>query len=222
MVLRNAPDDPLEARLRPGGRVTPFARVRVVNPETGAETAVGTPGEIEVSGATVMKGYYRDPEATAAAFRGEWFRTGDQGVRTDDGWVFYLGRLKDMLKIGGFNVAPQEVEAYLRTHPAVADVAVTGLPDARLGEVVVAFVQKRADSALDEDAMRTFCQGHIANYKVPKHVAVVDALPYHTAANGSKLRRDVLRTWARERWDTASTGARGSDTPAAKDPRKAS
>ncbi|MBK8738390.1 MAG: long-chain fatty acid--CoA ligase [Betaproteobacteria bacterium] len=199
MVLRNHPCDPFEARLRPGGRAAPHAEVRVADPATGVEMAPGAPGEIEVRGQTVMAGYYRDPEATAQAFRDGWFRTGDQGVRTPEGFIFYLGRLKDMLKIGGFNVAPQEVEAYLRTHPAVEDVAVTGLADARLGEVAVAFIKPRSGHALDAGAIRDFCRGHIANYKTPEHVWLVDALPYHTAANGSKLKRDVLRAWAGER-----------------------
>jgi fatty-acyl-CoA synthase len=200
MILRNDPDDPFEARVRPGGRPTPFARVRIVDPASGIETPVDVPGEIEVAGETVMKGYYRDPEATANAFRDGWFRTGDQGVRTAEGWMFYVGRLKDMLKIGGFNVAPQEVEAFLRAHPAIDDVAVTGLPDSRLGEVAVAFVKPRAGAMIEEDEVLHFCRGHIANFKIPQRVAVVDALPYLTAAHGAKLRRDVLRAWARERW----------------------
>ena len=238
MILRNDPDDPFEARLRPGGRVAPHAQVRVVDPSTGIEAAIDTPGEIEVRGPTVMRGYYRDPEATAQSFRdgvggdgvdrgsvggdgikgdgikgdgvggdgvdgtggaGGWFRTGEKGVRTADGFIFYLGRLKDMLKIGGFNVAPQEVEAYLRTHPAVDDIAVTGVADERLGEVAGAFIKPRAGHAVDIGVIKEFCRGHIANYKTPQYVWEVDALPYHTAANGSKLRRDVLRQWARDR-----------------------
>jgi fatty-acyl-CoA synthase len=200
MVLRNHPDDPFEVRLRPGGRPAPLAQVRVVDTETGKEMETDVPGEIEVRGETVMKGYYRDPGATAAAFRDGWFRTGDQGVRTQEGYVFYLGRLKDMLKIGGFNVAPQEVEAFLRSHAGVDDVAVTGLPDARLGEVVVAFVKPRVGPPVDEAAILNFCRGRIANFKIPQHVVMVDELPYHIAANGSKLKRDVVRAWARERF----------------------
>jgi acyl-CoA synthetase (AMP-forming)/AMP-acid ligase II len=213
MLLRNDLDDPFDARLRPGGRVTPFARVRVVDPATGNEALVDVPGEIEVIGETVMKGYYRDPEGTATAFRDGWFRTGDQGVRTAEGWVFYLGRLKDMLKIGGFNVAPQEVEAFLRSHPAVEDVAVTGLPDARLGEIPVAFIKPRQGRSLDHDELHRFCRGHIANFKIPQRMALIEALPYHTAANGSKLRRDVLRAWARDRWPEPEASVRAAGLP---------
>jgi len=199
MILRNAPDDPFEARLRPGGRIAPGVALRVVDPETGEDRADDTPGEIVVRGGTVMSGYFQDPQATAAAFRDGWFHTGDLGVRTADGFVFYTGRLKDMLKVGGFNVAPQEVEEYLRTHPAVEDVAVTGAPDARLGEVVVAFVRVRSASDADEAALLAYCRGHLANFKTPKRIYLVDALPYHTAANGSKLQRHILRQWAAER-----------------------
>jgi fatty-acyl-CoA synthase len=199
MILRNAPDDPFPARLRPGGRIAPTVELRVVDPETGADRPVDQPGEIVVRGPTVTRGYFQDPEATATAFRDGWFHTGDFGVRTADGFVFYTGRLKDMLKVGGFNVAPQEVEEYLRTHPAVADVAVAGAPDARLGEVPVAFVRPHPGSAVDAAALRAYCLGHLANFKTPSRIYLVDALPYHTAANGSKLQRHVLRAWASER-----------------------
>jgi fatty-acyl-CoA synthase len=199
MILRNELDDPFEARLRPGGRIAPGVELRVIDPETGQDQAMDTPGEIVVRGPTVMRGYFHDPQATATAFRGGWFHTGDLGVRAPDGFVFYTGRIKDMLKVGGFNVAPQEVEEYLRTHAAVEDVAATGAPDARLGEVVVAFVKPRHGVQVDEAELRSFCAGHLANFKAPRHVYLVDTLPYHTAANGSKLQRHVLRDWARER-----------------------
>jgi fatty-acyl-CoA synthase len=199
MILRNAPDDPFPVRLRPGGRVAPSVDLRIVDPETGADRPPDTPGEIVVRGPTVMAGYFQDSQASAVAFRDGWFHTGDLGVRTEDGFVFYAGRLKDMLKVGGFNVAPQEVEEYLRTHAAVEDVAVTGAPDARLGEVVVAFVRKRQGSDVDEAALRGYCAGHLANFKTPARVYLVDTLPYHTAANGSKLQRHVLREWAAQR-----------------------
>lgn len=196
MVLRNALDDPFDACVRPGGRVAPHAEVRVVDPASGVEQPADVEGEIVMRGTTVMRGYYEDPAATAAAFRDGWFRSGDLGVRDARGFIFYRGRLKDMLKIGGFNVAPQEVEAFLRTHPAIEDVAVAGAADARLGEVVVAFVKLRAGASADDAAIREFGRDRIAGFKMPRSVVFVDALPYHTAANGSKLQRDVLREWA--------------------------
>jgi fatty-acyl-CoA synthase len=199
MILRNALDDPFEACVRPGGRIAPGVAVRVVDPDTGTERAAGEEGEIVVRGPTVMRGYYEDPDATAAAFRDGWFHTGDLGVRTEEGFVFYVGRLKDMLKVGGFNVAPQEVESFLRSHPAIVDVAVTGAPDARLGEVPVAFVQLKPGAAARAEDLIAACRAHLANFKVPRAVYPVEALPYHTAAHGSKLKRDVLRAWAHAR-----------------------
>lgn len=199
MILRNNLDDPFEVALRPGGWVAPGVKLRIVDSETGEERQPDAPGEIVVSGPTVTTGYLRDADANAAAFRGDWFHTGDLGVRTSQGFVFYVGRSKDMLKIGGFNVAPQELESVLRAHQGVKDVAVTGGADTRLGEVAVAFVVPHAESSTNEDMLRDYCKGQVANFKVPRHVYFVDALPYHTAANGSKLQRHILRRWASER-----------------------
>jgi fatty-acyl-CoA synthase len=199
MILRNALDDPFEACVKPGGRVAPTVEVRVVDPETGTERAVGEEGEIVVRGPTVVREYYNDPEATSAAFRDGWFHSGDLGVRTQEGFVFYVGRLKDMLKVGGFNVAPQEVETFLRTHADILDVAVTGAPDARLGEVPVTFVQWKPGAQATPEALIAWCRKHLANFKVPRAVYPVDALPYHTAAHGAKLQRHVLREWAQAR-----------------------
>ncbi|MPZ46998.1 MAG: AMP-binding protein [Betaproteobacteria bacterium] len=199
MILRNALDDPFDACVRPGGRVAPMVEVRVVDPETGADRPIGEEGEIVVRGPTVMRGYYNDPEATATAFRDGWFHSGDLGVRTQEGFIFYVGRLKDMLKVGGFNVAPQEVESFLRTHAGILDVAVTSAPDARLGEVPVAFVQLQPGARMTPEELIVSCRQHLANFKVPRAVYAVDALPYHTAAHGAKLQRHVLREWAQAR-----------------------
>jgi fatty-acyl-CoA synthase len=196
MILRNALDDTFDAAVRPGGRTAPGVEVRVVDPETDAERGVGEEGEIVVRGPTVMSGYLNDAEATAAAFRGGWFHSGDRGVRTVEGFIFYVGRLKDMLKVGGFNVAPQEIETFMRTHADIADVAVSGAADARLGEVPVAFVQLKPGAAVTAEALVAWCRRELANFKVPRAVYIVDALPYHTAAHGAKLQRHVLREWA--------------------------
>jgi fatty-acyl-CoA synthase len=199
MILRNALDDPFEAAVRPGGRIAPRVQLKILDPRTGEEQKPDEPGEIVVRGETVTAGYLRDPDANAAAFKDGWFRTGDLGVKTSDGFVFYVGRSKDMLKIGGFNVAPQELESVLRAHSAVEDVAVTGAPDVRLGEVAAAFVKLRRDASATEEELRDYCKQQVANFKVPRHIYFVETLPYHTAANGSKLQRHVLREWAKER-----------------------
>jgi fatty-acyl-CoA synthase len=199
MILRNALGDSFEVSVRPGGRIAPDVEVRVVDPESGEARAVGEEGEIVVRGPTVAKGYYNDPDATAAAFRNGWFHSGDLGVTTEDGLVFYVGRLKDMLKVGGFNVAPQEVESLMETHALIEDAAVTGAPDPRLGEVPVAFVKLKPAAEVSAEALIAWCRAHVANFKVPRAVYFVDALPYHTAAHGAKMQRHVLRQWAAER-----------------------
>lgn len=199
VILRNELNDTFEVSVKPGGRIAPTVEVRVVDPESGAERVFGQEGELVVRGPTVAKGYYNDPDATAAAFRNGWFHSGDLGVRAADGLIFYVGRLKDMLKVGGFNVAPQEVESLMKTHAAVDDVAVTGAPDARLGEVPVAFVKLKPGASVAQEALIAWCKEHVANFKVPRAVYFVDALPYHTAAHGAKMQRQVLRAWARER-----------------------
>jgi acyl-CoA synthetase (AMP-forming)/AMP-acid ligase II len=212
MILRNELDDPFEAAVRPGGRIAPNVEVRVVDPETGTDRGVGEEGEIVVRGPTVMKGYYNDPEATATAFRGGWFHSGDLGVRTEEGFIFYVGRLKDMLKVGGFNVAPQEIESFLSMHPEVDDVAVTSAPDARLGEVAVAFVQLKRGSHVSAETLIAACRDNLANFKVPREIYFVDALPYHTAAHGAKLQRHVLREWARERGEARKDDRRSGES----------
>jgi len=197
MVLRNELGDPFDICVKAGGRIAPTVEVRVVDPDTGVERLPGEEGEIVMRGATVTSGYYKDPEATRAAFRNGWFHSGDLGVSPQPDLVFYVGRLKDMLKVGGFNVAPQEVESFLRTHPEIADVAVTGVTDARLGEVPIAYVVRRPCASVTADALIAWCRDNVANFKVPRSISFVDSLPYHTAANGSKMQRHVLREWAK-------------------------
>ncbi len=197
MVLRNALDDPFDVCLRPGGRIAPGVEIVVGDPETGRRLAADEPGELMARGETVMRGYYRDPAATAEAFDADgWFHTGDLGVLTGNGFLFYLGRLKDTIKTGGFNVSPQEIESFLRTHPDVEDVGATSAPDRRLGEVVVAFVKRRSGSTIQAEDLRDFSRGKIANFKTPRWIRFVEDLPYRVGPHGSKLRRDVLREWA--------------------------
>ena len=205
MILRNHLDDPFEVAVRAGGRPAPGVEVRVVDPQTGGDKALDEEGEIVVRGPTVMSGYLNDAEASAVAFMDGWFRTGDRGIRTRDGFIFYVGRLKDMLKVGGFNVAPQEIEGTLRTHEFIEDVAVTSRSDERLGEVPVAFIKLRPGAQTSPAEIIEWCRTRIANFKVPRAVYIVDELPYHTAAHGAKLQRHVLRDWARQHEQKAST-----------------
>ena len=195
MVLRNELHDAFEASVRPGGRVAPDVEIRVVDPETDEDRAIDQPGEIVMRGKTVTKEYFNDPEATAAAFRNGWFHSGDLGVKTAEGFIFYVGRLKDMLKVGGFNVAPQEVESFLRSHEAVADVAVTGGTDPRLGEVPVAFIVLKPGAAITADALREHCRKNVANFKVPREIIVTESIRTGTLGKISKaeLRQRLVK-----------------------------
>jgi acyl-CoA synthetase (AMP-forming)/AMP-acid ligase II len=142
-------------------------------------------GEIEVHGRNVMVGYLEDPQATAEAMRDGWLRTGDIGWIGADGYVRIVGRAKDMVVVGGFNVFPAEVEHVLVSHPDVAEAAVVGVPDERLGEVPVAFVVPVAGPPAP-DALIQWCRDRLANFKVPRRVWIVGSLPRVTAGKVSK------------------------------------
>ena len=170
--------------------------VRVIDPETGRDQPRGTPGEVVVRTRYLMQGYYRDPEATARAIDAEgWFHTGDAGILRADGHLRFVGRYKDMIKVGGENVDPTEVESYLSGYPGVSQSAVVGYPDARLGEVPVVFVQATRDGSVAPDELIAFCRDRIASFKIPRHVFVVDALPMTSSGKVQKARlRDEART----------------------------
>jgi acyl-CoA synthetase (AMP-forming)/AMP-acid ligase II len=177
------------------GRAIPGLEVRAV--ADGREVPRGEPGEILVRGYTVMSGYYRDKEATAEAIDVEgWLHTGDIGVMDEDGNVTITDRVKDMYVVGGFNAYPAEVEAILRGHESVAQVAVVGVPDERMGEIGIAYVVPAATVPPDPDAAALtgrailgWSRGAMANYKVPRGVVLVDALPVN--ASGKVLKREL-------------------------------
>ena len=172
--------------------------VRIVDPDSGADQPVSVPGEILVRGYPVTRGYYNKPEETARAIdRDGWFHTGDMGLFRPDGHMRFLGRYKDMLKIGGENVDPMEVEAFLAGHPAIEVAAVVGLPDARLSEVAVAFVQLAAGRALAERDVIEHCRGRVASFKIPRHVAFVSEFPMTSTG---KIQKVKLRERARAEW----------------------
>jgi fatty-acyl-CoA synthase/long-chain acyl-CoA synthetase len=181
-------DDPEETRVR-GGRPFRGMEVRIADPETDDELPPGEVGQILVRGPGLFDGYHGDPDKTAEAMRGGWLHTGDLGVADREGRVSYRGRTKDMLKVGGENVAALEVEAYLLTHPAVKLVQVVGVPDEKYLEVPAAFVELAGDAAVDEDELIAFCRGRIASFKVPRYVRFVDEWPMST----TKIQKHRLR-----------------------------
>ena len=181
-------DDP-ETIATTSGCAIEDTEVRVIG-DAGASVASGEPGEVVVRGYNVMQGYLDDPEATREAIDGDgWLHTGDVGVMDDRGYVRITDRKKDMFIVGGFNVYPAEVENELLRHPAVAQAAVVGEPDERMGEVGVAFVVPRANATVDPDELVAWTRERIANFKVPRRVVVVDALPLN--ASGKVLKYEL-------------------------------
>ena len=170
--------------------------MRIVDPATGKDQPVSVPGEILVRGYGVMRGYFRKPAETAAAIDDDgWMHTGDMGVLRADGHLRFIGRYKDMLKIGGENVDPMEVEAYLMGHPAVNLAAVVGYPDARLSEVAVAYVRLEPGATASEADLIGHCRGRIASFKIPRHVFFVEDFPMTSSGKIQKvkLRDDALQ-----------------------------
>ena len=171
------------------GRQNPFVTVSIRRPD-GSLAGTDEEGEIVVGGPTVMRGYHRDPQATAAAVRDGWLHTGDLGRRAGDGYVFITGRVKDVIITGGENVAPAEVEAVLRAHPDVADVAVIGTPHPRWGEQVTAVVVRRAGATVDPETLGAFAGQRLAGFKRPRRFAFVAALPRNAY---NKVQTHVLK-----------------------------
>ena len=171
-------DDPLEKRVTTVGRVHPHVEIKIVDPETGETVPRGTGGEFRTRGYSVMLGYWNDEVRTAEAIDTDgWMHTGDLAVMDDEGYVNIVGRIKDMIIRGGENVYPREVEEFLYTHPDVVEVQVIGVPDARYGEEIMAWVQLRDGADTTAADIKDFCRGTIAHYKVPRYIRFTDAFP---------------------------------------------
>jgi acyl-CoA synthetase (AMP-forming)/AMP-acid ligase II len=181
--------DPEEKRVTTGGRPLRGMQVRITDPETDEELPVGEVGQILVRGPGIFDGYHGDPEKTAEAMRGGWLHTGDLGTVDEDGRVSYRGRSKDMLKVGGENVAALEIEAFLETHPAVKIAQVVGVPDPKYLEVPAAFVELTPGAHATEDELIAHCRGRVASFKVPRHVRFVDEWPM----SATKIQKHRLR-----------------------------
>ena len=176
--------------MRSGGRATLTAEVRIVDADDN-EVPRGTVGEVCVRGPGVMQGYWNKPELTATALRGGWMHTGDAAYMDEDGFVFVVDRVKDMIITGGENVYSAEVENAVGRHPAVASCAVIGSPSERWGEAVHAVIVLKPGHSASADEIMAHCKTLIANYKCPRSVAFVDALPLSGAGK-------ILKTKLRE------------------------
>ncbi|TFH15333.1 MAG: AMP-binding protein [Acidimicrobiales bacterium] len=172
------PGDTLEHQTATVGKVHPHVEIRIADPTTGETLERNVPGEFCTRGYSVMTGYWNDSERTDAAIDADgWMHTGDLAVMADDGYVEIVGRIKDMVIRGGENIYPREIEEFLYTHPDVEDVQVIGVPDPKYGEELVAWIKPRPGAALTDEAVRDFCRGTIAHYKVPRYVKFVDEFP---------------------------------------------
>jgi acyl-CoA synthetase (AMP-forming)/AMP-acid ligase II len=190
------PDDDPETIATTAGRALPDTEVRCVD-EDGKEVARGTPGEIWVRGYNVMRGYFEDPTETAKAIDAEgWLHTGDVGVMDERGYLRITDRIKDMFISGGFNCYPAEIENAIYRHPGVAQVAVIGIPDERMGEVGMAFVVPRPGATLEPAELIDWCRGEMANFKAPRRVEIVSALP--TNASGKVLKYELRQRAAQD------------------------
>ena len=190
-------DDSLDRRVSTVGRVGPHLEVKVIDPETGRTVPRGTPGELCTRGYSVMLGYWEQPDKTAQAVdAAHWMHTGDLAVMDADGYLAITGRIKDMVIRGGENVYPREIEEFLYTHPDILDAQVIGVPDAKYGEELMVWVRLRPGApALTAEAVREFCAGQLAHYKIPRYVHVVDEFPMTVTG---KVRKVEMRERAVE------------------------
>ncbi|WP_284619799.1 AMP-binding protein [Aquabacterium humicola] len=184
--FQSAADDPLERRVSTVGRIQPHLEAKVVDGE-GRTVPVGTPGELWVRGYSVMQGYWDDAERTREAIVDGWMRTGDLATIDAEGYGNIVGRVKDMLIRGGENVYPREIEEFLYRHPAVQTVQVFGVPDAKYGEEVCAWIVPKPGHAPTEEAIREFCRGQIAHYKVPRYIRFVEQMPMTVTGKAQKF-----------------------------------
>jgi fatty-acyl-CoA synthase len=183
------PDDPLERRVGSVGRAAPHVEIKLVDPHTGLTVPRGASGELCTRGYSVMLGYWEEPDKTAAAIDpARWMHTGDLATMDDDGYVNIVGRIKDLVIRGGENIYPREVEEFLYTHPDIADVQVIGVPDARYGEELCAWVRLREGASLTEEDVRAYCRGRLAHFKVPRHVLFVEGFPMTVTGKVQKFK----------------------------------
>ncbi len=175
---QSATDDPLDKRVSTVGRIHPHVEIKIVDAANGQVVQRGETGELCTRGYSVMLGYWNNPEATEEAIdTGRWMHTGDLATMDDEGYVNIVGRIKDMIIRGGENVYPREVEEFLYTHPDISDVQVIGVPSARYGEEVMAWIKPREGAVLSDDELTAFCRGKIATFKIPRYWKFVDGFP---------------------------------------------
>jgi len=193
--FQTSADDPLERRVSTVGRIHPHVEVKIVDAE-GRIVPPGVPGELCTRGYSVMLGYWGDAERSAEAIdRAGWMHTGDLATLDEEGYCNIVGRLKDMVIRGGENIYPREIEEFLYRHPGVADVQVIGVPDAKFGEELCAYIKPKAGAPPTEESIRDFCTGQIAHYKIPRYIRFVDSFPMTVTGKVQKfiMREQMIR-----------------------------
>jgi fatty-acyl-CoA synthase len=184
-----SPDDNIQRRVETVGKNLPHQEAKIINLENSQTVALGESGEICFRGYHIMKGYFRDPDATANAIDEHgWLHSGDIGVMDSSGYLRITGRLKEMIIRGGENIYPREIEDCIFTHPKVAEVAVFGIPDEFYGEEVAAWIQLHAGTTMTEEEIRDFCSDKIAHFKIPKHIWFVREFPMTVTGKLQKFR----------------------------------
>ncbi|MCY8817730.1 AMP-binding protein [Bacillus atrophaeus] len=202
VITQTRADDSLQRRVETVGRALPHIEVKIVQPGTSKEVARGVQGELCTRGYHVMKGYYKDPEATASAIDADgWLHTGDLAVMDEQGYCRITGRLKDMLIRGGENIYPREIEELLYQHPKVLDVQVVGVPDVKFGEEAAAWVKLKEGQTASPEELQAYCKGKIARHKIPRYIVFTNEYPM--TASG-KIQKFKLREKAIQQFHLSS------------------
>jgi fatty-acyl-CoA synthase len=182
-------DDPLQKRVATVGQIHPHVEVKIIDPASDKVVPAGMPGELLTRGYSIMLGYWNNDEATRGAIdKARWMHTGDLAVMDEDGYVNIVGRLKDMVIRGGENIYPREVEEFLYSHPKIADVQVIGVPDARYGEELMAWVKLKDGQTATPEELQDFCRGQIATVKIPRYWKFVDGFPMTVTGKVTKYK----------------------------------
>lgn len=191
VITQTKTDDAIEKRVSSVGRAHPGVEVKIIDPVTGEESPAGVPGELCTRGYLVMKGYYKNEEATKRAIDHHgWLHTGDIAVMDEDGYIDITGRIKDMVIRGGENIYPKEIEEFFYQHPSIQDVQVVGIPDAKYGEELMAWIILKEGHSVTEDEIREFAKGAIAHHKIPRYIEFTEGYPM--TASG-KIQKYMLR-----------------------------
>jgi fatty-acyl-CoA synthase len=194
VITQTHVDDPLQLRVETVGRPLPGVEVKLIDPVTGQSLGDNQQGELCTRGHLVMLGYYKNPQATAAAIDADgWLHTGDLALRQSNGCYRITGRIKDMVIRGGENIYPREIEEFLFTHPAIEQVAVFGVPDAKFVEELCAWIRLKSGAAVGEEELRQFCRSKLAHYKVPRYFRFVAEFPQTVTGKLQKFKmRDLM------------------------------